>query len=151
MTNIGRPARVRRCTPTSAIGRRRTGPVAPLIRPDARGRLLDLLSLGLTGPSPLAASARIADTDPGPTLFSAWHAGNAAGPRAAILSLVLALELLSPSPADRPPSRAGVASIAVRSQRGRDRLIMPSPGSVIGHLERCLSAARRGSPMTTDH
>jgi hypothetical protein len=59
----------------------------PLLRPETRGRLLDSLTLGLSGLSPLSASARIAGTDPGPHLFSAWHTGGAAGPRAEILSL----------------------------------------------------------------
>jgi hypothetical protein len=59
----------------------------PLVRPDTRGRLLDLLSLGLDGSSPLAASGRSADIDPGPHPFSAWHSEGAAGPRAMILSL----------------------------------------------------------------
>jgi hypothetical protein len=59
----------------------------PLVRPDTRGRLLDLLSLGLDGSNPLAASARSADIDPGPHISSGWHPERAAGPRAAILSL----------------------------------------------------------------
>jgi hypothetical protein len=59
----------------------------PLVRPDTRGRLVDLLTLGLTGSSPLSASARLANIDPGPHLFSAQNADSAAGPRAAILSL----------------------------------------------------------------
>jgi hypothetical protein len=59
----------------------------PLVRPDTRGRLVDLLTLGLTGSSALSASARFTDIDPGPHLFSAWNADGAVGPRAAILSL----------------------------------------------------------------
>ena len=58
----------------------------PLIRPDARGRLLDLLTLGLNGPGTPATSARIAEIDPGPNLFLAWHAGGATDPRATVLS-----------------------------------------------------------------
>ncbi len=61
---------------------------SPLVRPDVRGRFVDLLSLGLTGPSPLHASSRIADIDPGPYLLSGWTDGGAAGPRAGILSLI---------------------------------------------------------------
>ncbi len=59
----------------------------PLIRPDARGRLLDLLALGLNGPGTPAASARIAEIDPGPDLFSAFSESGAAGPRATVLTL----------------------------------------------------------------
>jgi hypothetical protein len=59
----------------------------PLIRPDARGRILDLLTLGLNGPSTLAASARISDIDPGSNLSAAWYCGAGAGLRATVLNL----------------------------------------------------------------
>jgi hypothetical protein len=58
-----------------------------LVRPDARGRFIDLVSLGLSGPSPLCAAARIIGADPGPRTLAVWLAG-AAGPRAEILSLI---------------------------------------------------------------
>jgi hypothetical protein len=59
----------------------------PLVRPDARGRFIDLLTLGLTGASALHAFARIADIDPGPNLFT-WQAAGAVGARPEILSLI---------------------------------------------------------------
>jgi hypothetical protein len=58
-----------------------------LVQPDARGRLIDLLALGLSGPGLPHASDRAAELDPGAHLASAWIAG-AAGPRAQILSLI---------------------------------------------------------------
>jgi hypothetical protein len=62
-----------------------TGP--PLVRPDTRGRLLDVSTLGLAGSSAPSASVRLAHIDPGPHLVSAWPSEGAAGPRAPILSL----------------------------------------------------------------
>jgi hypothetical protein len=62
-----------------------TGP--PLVRPEARGRWLDLLALGLIGSSPLNAADRIAEVDPGPHLSSTSSTGGD-GPRAGLLSLV---------------------------------------------------------------
>jgi hypothetical protein len=59
----------------------------PLVRPDTRGRLLDLLTLGLTGSSALAAIARVADTDPGAHHLFGWPSDGAAGPRASIFRL----------------------------------------------------------------
>jgi hypothetical protein len=60
----------------------------PLVRPDARGRLIDLLALALTGSSPFATSAQAAEMNCGPGLLSAWPAGGAAVARATILTLL---------------------------------------------------------------
>ena len=60
----------------------------PLVRPEARGRSIDLLSLGLTGPHPSSNTARDIDIDPGANLLFAHQADGARGPRAEVLSLV---------------------------------------------------------------
>jgi hypothetical protein len=59
----------------------------PLIRPDTRGRLVGLLTLGLNGPSTPSASARIADIHPGPAFSSAYSESGAVSPRATVLTL----------------------------------------------------------------
>lgn len=65
----------------------------PVIRPDHRGRLIDLLALGLSGTDSGPASTLVTTDDPRTGVFSAGPPGGVVGLRWAHLSLP-ALELL---------------------------------------------------------
>lgn len=59
-----------------------------MVRPDARGRFLDLLTLGQDGTGSLHPSDRIAHIDPGLHILNAWLTDGATGPRGEILRLL---------------------------------------------------------------